>query len=268
MRFSTIHRTGRAAQIRLLGLSLLLTLLGMLLLTGAASAATCNDYWKGLGGDHDWATAANWSAGVPLASTNVCLDNTYVGGSYTVDIDTYNPALVANSITVGGSAGNLVTLAILGTGGGVDVGNTLTLSNQSAGGGVLSTGAITLGSLSAGQPGAIVVTSGTLVTTARSRPSRSPHRPLSTTTPSTRSTAALTTSARSPTTGTSAAVSATRARAARSTSVPTTALPSPPPLTRRASRRVAARSTTRAVFSRATASSLVVRARTPETRSC
>jgi hypothetical protein len=163
MRFSTLHKTGRAPHIRALGLSLFLTLLGMLLLTGAASAATCNDYWNGLGGDHDWATAANWSAGVPQASTNACIDNTYVSGSYTVDIDTYNPALVANSITVGGSAGNLITLAILGTGGGVDVGNTLTLSNQSAGGGVLSTGAITLGSLSAGQPGAIVVTTGTLV---------------------------------------------------------------------------------------------------------
>jgi hypothetical protein len=129
-----------------------------------ASAASC-DEWTHAGGG-DWATASNWSAGVPTAATNVCLDNSDVTGSYAVDIDTYNPALVANSITVGGSAGSLVTLDILGTGGGVQVGDLLTLSNQDDGGGILPTGALRLGMTEGGgigQPGAISATSGTLV---------------------------------------------------------------------------------------------------------
>jgi hypothetical protein len=73
---------------------------------------------------------------------------------------------VASSITVGGSTGTTVTLAILGTGGGVQVGDKLTLSGQDAGGGILPTGAVTLGMAEGGgigQPGEIDVTSGTLV---------------------------------------------------------------------------------------------------------
>ena len=125
---------------------------------GVARAASCNDFWMGPN-NGDWATASNWSNGVPTAATNVCLDNTDVAGSYTVDIDSYNPALVANSITIGGSGANIVTLAILGTGGGVQVGNTLTLTNASDGAGILPTGQVTLGMAEGngtGQPGAIV----------------------------------------------------------------------------------------------------------------
>jgi len=136
------------------------------LVPSLASAAAC-DYWQG-GSVGDWSTAANWTGGVPMSTTDVCLDNSHTNGSYTVDIDTYNPALVANSISINGSAGNLITLDILGTGGGVQVGNTLTLSNQDDGSGVGPNGAINLGSItgtnpSIGQPGAIVVTAGTLV---------------------------------------------------------------------------------------------------------
>jgi hypothetical protein len=132
---------------------------------GVAQAASCNDYWTHTGGG-DWATASNWSAGVPTAASNVCLDDTDAAGAYTVDIDTYAQPLVANSITVGGSGNNLVTPAILGTGGGVQVGNRLTLSNQDAGGGILPTGAVMLGmneNNGTGQPGEIDVLAGTLV---------------------------------------------------------------------------------------------------------
>jgi hypothetical protein len=140
----------------------------LLAVTGSANAASCTDYFKG-GDDpvgypaNDWSLAGNWSNGVPLATTNVCIDNTYLGGGYTVAIDTYNPGLVANSITLGGSGSNVITLSILGTGAGVQVGNLLTLTNQSDGGGVSANGAITLGSLSSGQPGSIDVDAGTLV---------------------------------------------------------------------------------------------------------
>jgi hypothetical protein len=82
-------------------------------LPSLASAANC-DEWQGPSGG-DWNTAANWNGGVPTAGTDVCLDNSLESGSYTVDIDTSGAqAPVANSITIGGSAGNVVTLAILG----------------------------------------------------------------------------------------------------------------------------------------------------------
>lgn len=145
---------------------LLITLLtfGVLLVcsAGSAQAATCNDYWIHAGSG-DWSDGGNWSDGVPTSSSNVCLDNSHVSGSYTVDIDTYNPSLVANSISINGSSSNVITLAILGTGGGVDVCNTLTLSDQDDGAGVGVNGAITLGSTAgSGVCGRLVEDAGTL----------------------------------------------------------------------------------------------------------
>jgi fibronectin-binding autotransporter adhesin len=132
-------------------------------LGGVADAATCGDYWKGPNGG-DWSTPGNWTAGVPTTASNVCIDNTYTSGSYQVDIDTYNPALVANSITVGGSAGNKVTLAILGTGGGVDVSNTLTLTGSAANSTITPNGALILGSAPQQElPGILDVDSGKLL---------------------------------------------------------------------------------------------------------
>ena len=140
----------------------------LMVLTGSASAASCNDYFVGGASQtgfaaNDWSLPGNWTAGVPTAATNVCLDNSHLGGSYTVAIDDYNPGIVANSITIGGSGSNVITLSILGSGAGIQVGDLLTLTNQSDGGGVSANGAITLGSLSSGQPGSIDVDAGTLV---------------------------------------------------------------------------------------------------------
>jgi hypothetical protein len=162
-----------------------LTLAG---LTGTARAVVpsdpaCpanSDYWVGgqtVTGDttpNNWNAAANWSSGIPTAATNVCLDNSEASGSYTVNIDgdgSIASNQVANSITIVGSGSNVITLALLGAGGGVQTASPLTLTNQSAGGGVTATGAITLGStpstlagsLAGGQPGLITVTAGTLV---------------------------------------------------------------------------------------------------------
>ncbi|HEY1778249.1 MAG TPA: hypothetical protein VGG41_18980 [Solirubrobacteraceae bacterium] len=153
---------------RVLGLALAVGVLAVLPLTGSAQAASLcpagSDVWIGPSGA-DWDTASDWSTGaVPTASTDACLDNTTAPGSYTVDINDYggNQA-VANSITVGGTAPNVVTLALVGVGGGVQVASPLTLTNASAGAGILSTGAVTLGSTGQGQPGIISVMSGTLI---------------------------------------------------------------------------------------------------------
>ena len=156
---------GPASLLRPLACALMVATIALLAtLAGVADAATCNDYWKGSNGG-DWSVGTNWTAGVPTAASDVCIDNTHTSGSYQVDIDTYNPALVANSITVGGSAGNKVTLAILGTGGGVDVSNTLTLTGSAANSTITPNGALILGSAPPQQelPGILDVDSGTLV---------------------------------------------------------------------------------------------------------
>ena len=159
------------------------SVVALLTLTGSARAVVTScpvgsDSW--VGGHmapndptpNNWNVAANWTTGVPTAATNVCIDDSQGLGTYTVNIDTYGASqAVANSITVGGTTSHVVTLSLLGVGGGVQVASPLTLTNASAGAGVLSTGAITLGSLpstvpnqdTGGQPGIITVQSGTLV---------------------------------------------------------------------------------------------------------
>ena len=122
---------------RMWALALAAGVAALLALTGSAQAAApCpagSDVWRGSTGG-DWDTPGNWTAGVPTASTDVCLDNTDTAGSYTVDINDYGAnQAVANSITIGGTAPNVVTLALVGVGGGVQVASPLTLTNASAG---------------------------------------------------------------------------------------------------------------------------------------
>ncbi|MCU1400054.1 MAG: hypothetical protein JWN62_3163 [Acidimicrobiales bacterium] len=90
-------------RLRLVGPALvasLVSLAGITLPGGTAHAAACNDSWIG-GVDSLWTTAANWSAGLPDASKDVCIGD-MATGTYSV---TLNATGAAHSITVGGASG-------------------------------------------------------------------------------------------------------------------------------------------------------------------
>ncbi|MBV9926160.1 MAG: hypothetical protein JOZ96_14165 [Acidobacteria bacterium] len=86
-------------------------LLTLTLPTAFAASKT----WTGGGGDGLWTTAANWSGGtVPGSSDDVILDNTNVGGSYTVTLNA-GAAQTVRSVQVGYSGNaNTITLAVSG----------------------------------------------------------------------------------------------------------------------------------------------------------
>jgi hypothetical protein len=93
-----------------------------------ASAATCTDNWVGpASGTSSWATAADWSAGVPNGSSVPCIKK---AGTYTVQATTSGEAAAA--IMVGGAASGAQTLKIDG------MNLPITQSSEVLKGGVLS----------------------------------------------------------------------------------------------------------------------------------
>ncbi|MDI6784558.1 MAG: hypothetical protein QME64_10750, partial [bacterium] len=71
-------------------------------------------YWDNGGGDGRWANDTNWVPdGIPTGFDNVVLDNSNVGGAYTVLID--DPAKSCRTLTIGDAvSGNAITLDITG----------------------------------------------------------------------------------------------------------------------------------------------------------
>jgi len=88
-------------------------------------------YWTGLGGNSQWTTAANWSDNqVPTINDNVYLDNTYVVGAYSVNIQANATCkslnLKASATTLSINNGKLTILNDLT----ILTGNTLTQVNS------------------------------------------------------------------------------------------------------------------------------------------
>ncbi len=65
-----------------------------------SALATCTDLWQGpTSGTQSWSTAADWSTGVPVSSSVVCIN---VSGTYTVDL---TASATINTLELGGSSG-------------------------------------------------------------------------------------------------------------------------------------------------------------------
>jgi large repetitive protein len=94
-----------------------------LALAGAASAAACDTSWKPSAGSGSWATATNWTGGVPTAMTNACIT---APGSYTVNV---SGAAAAESLTLGSSSGSSGPTLDLAAGASTNA--TLTLGDDS-----------------------------------------------------------------------------------------------------------------------------------------
>lgn len=107
-------------------------------ITGTAHAAGCDDEWRG--GNGAWNDEGKWTAGVPTASSNVCITE---AGTYTVQTEaTIGGGEKANSITVGSSSGKQ-TLLIIGSPN--LLAGELTLTNASEGEGITANGELVLG---------------------------------------------------------------------------------------------------------------------------
>jgi hypothetical protein len=111
----------------------------LLALAGAASAAACDTSWKSAASG-SWATAGNWTNGVPTAMTNACIT---AAGSYTV---TVNAAAPAESLTLGSSSGSSGPTLDLIPGASTDA--TLTLGDDSV---IEQTGTLVLDAGSSGK---------------------------------------------------------------------------------------------------------------------
>jgi hypothetical protein len=94
-----------------LGLALSLFALVGIHQASPALAASCSTTWTGGGGDGSWNNAANWTAGIPSASSDACI---------TQDIATttaiYGTAATAKSLTLGAGTTSTQTLVIEGNG--------------------------------------------------------------------------------------------------------------------------------------------------------
>jgi len=80
-----------------------------------AVASACTDSWKSAVSG-SWATASDWSTGVPVSTDDVCIT---VAGTYTVTVP--GIAAQANSLTLGASSGTQ-TLDVQGASGGNGIG--------------------------------------------------------------------------------------------------------------------------------------------------
>ena len=79
---------------------------------------TTNSYtqkkWDGGGGDNLWSTAANWSDDIlPVSQDDVVFDNTYLNGSYNVQLP--NAAVTINSISVAPSLPESISVVLPAT---------------------------------------------------------------------------------------------------------------------------------------------------------
>ncbi len=85
-----------------------------LLLLTALKSFGATKIWDGGGLDGLWATAANWAGDVvPVAADDVLLDNSLLGGTYTVTLP--NTAVIIQSITITPNIGDNITLLLPST---------------------------------------------------------------------------------------------------------------------------------------------------------
>jgi hypothetical protein len=69
--------------------------------------------WTGLAGDGLWSSANNWSGNtIPLTTDDVLLDNSVIGGSYTVSFAATSTTVSVNSLTITPASGNTIQLTI------------------------------------------------------------------------------------------------------------------------------------------------------------
>ena len=134
------------------GSPLLISLiLGLLLLfapgQGIAAALVCTTSWANAAGG-SWDTGGNWTAGVPVASSDVCID---LAGTYTV---TLIRAKSVNSVTLGNVSG-VQTLLIRGS----NAGGNAKLTSAT---GITNVGTITLDTIDSTWSSTLKVTTGAL----------------------------------------------------------------------------------------------------------
>ena len=134
------------------GSPLLISLiLGLLLLfapgQGTAAALVCTTSWANAAGG-SWDTGGNWTAGVPVASSDVCID---LAGTYTV---TLIGAKSVNSVTLGNVSG-VQTLLIRGS----NAGGNAKLTSAT---GITNVGTITLDTIDSTWSSTLKVTTGAL----------------------------------------------------------------------------------------------------------
>jgi hypothetical protein len=87
---------------------LLFTLLSFYILSAKAQIK-----WDGSAGDNQWNTASNWVGDIiPVAGDNVLLDNSVVGGNYTVFLPGGALAISLNSLIITPSGSNSITLTL------------------------------------------------------------------------------------------------------------------------------------------------------------
>jgi hypothetical protein len=106
--------------------------------------------WTGLAGDGLWSSANNWSGNtIPLTTDDVLLDNSAIGGSYTVSFSATSTTVSVNSLTITPTSGNTIQLTI-------PIGNTANPGLNVTGSGdalVLNSGAILMNSTGVGSSG-------------------------------------------------------------------------------------------------------------------
>jgi hypothetical protein len=69
--------------------------------------------WTGLAGDGMWSSPNNWSGNsIPLTTDDVLLDNSVIGGSYTVTFSATSVTVSVNSLTITPASGNTIQLTI------------------------------------------------------------------------------------------------------------------------------------------------------------
>lgn len=101
-------------------------------------------YWDGGGADGLWATATNWVGDVlPAAGDDVVLDNSVLGGTYTVTLP--NTAVTVKSLTITPTGVNTITLLLPTT-------NTLSPGFQTSGSIYINNGGLLKNSSPAGSP--------------------------------------------------------------------------------------------------------------------
>jgi|GEM_PF-6820340 len=111
--------------------------------------------WDGGGDAVSWNDAANWVGNVvPGAADNVLLDNSVVGGSYTVNLPTGAVTVSVNSLSITPSGVNNITL-VLPSGNTANPGFTATGAGDAV---VLNNGAIFINSSGAGTGTSVTVT--------------------------------------------------------------------------------------------------------------
>ena len=99
--------------------ALLMVMLSMALAVGmwgvmpAGKVVAATKTWDGGAGTMNWSDAANWNDDIaPTSADDVVLDNTYVSGSYTVNLPAIAISTTINKLTITPGSGNMITLVL------------------------------------------------------------------------------------------------------------------------------------------------------------